>query len=200
MEEILPGVVHWTAFRETIGMEVSCYHLTATRTLVDPLLPEGGLEALPAAERVVLTNRLHLRHAEQIADAFGCPILCHEAGLDHFAGGPRVEGFAFGDELAPGLTAHRVDAICAEETALHIADGDGALALADGLIRYGEEPTFVPDELIGEEPEAVKRDLTEAFRALLELRFDSLLFAHGSPLVGGGHDALKAFVTAFDRS
>jgi hypothetical protein len=34
-----------------------------------------------------------------------------------------------------------------------------------------------------------------AFRGLLERDFDSLLFAHGEPLVGGGRAALKDFVS-----
>ena len=35
--------------------------------------------------------------------------------------------------------------------------------------------------------------LRDALRALLELPFDHLLFAHGDPVVGGGKAALRAF-------
>jgi len=52
---------------------------------------------------------------------------------------------------------------------------------------------FVRDELIGDDPEAVKRGLARAFEGLLELDFDHLLFAHGEPLVGGGKAALREF-------
>ena len=60
---------------------------------------------------IVLTNRLHYRQSE----AFGCPVLCHEAGLHEFDGGEAVEGFAFGDELAPGVTAVEIGVLTPEE-------------------------------------------------------------------------------------
>ena len=39
MDEIAPGLWHWTALRETIGTEVSSYYLTAERVWIDPMLP-----------------------------------------------------------------------------------------------------------------------------------------------------------------
>jgi hypothetical protein len=198
LKEILPGILHWTAFHEGIRMDVSSYYVASADALIDPMVPPEGLDRLSGQsrpERIVLTNRHHYRHSGQYVEAFGCPILCHEAGLHEFEGGPDVEGFAFGDELGPGMTALEVDAICPEETALHIVAGEGILAFADGLIRAGEGALgFVPDALMGDEPEEVKRGLRESFRALLEHDFDTLLFAHGLPLVGGGRRALEAFL------
>jgi hypothetical protein len=195
VNEILPGVLHWTAFRETIGQPVQSYYLVEARALVDPMLPEGGVEAFadrPAPERILLTNRHHYRASDPLREAFGCPVLCHEAGLHEFEGGPDVDGFSFGDEVAPGVIAREVAAICPEETALHAA-GPGAMCFADGLIRYGGELGFVPDDLLGDDPEEVKRGLRAAFRGLLQHDFDRLLVAHGDPLVGGGKAALAAF-------
>jgi hypothetical protein len=198
VKEILPGVFHWTARHPKIRIEVSC-HLVAegTPTAIDPLLPEGGVEALRKhgpPEQVVLTNRHHLRDSRRLAERFGSRIRCNENGLHEFEGGDvEVEGFSFGDELSPVITAHEVGAICDEETALHIASGDGALAFADGLIHY-RRLGFVPDHLLGDDPEAVKRGLVQAYARLLELDFDTLLFAHGAPIVGGGKQALREFV------
>jgi hypothetical protein len=39
----------------------------------------------------------------------------------------------------------------------------------------------------------VKSGLCEAYAGLLDLAFDSLLFAHGDPIVGSGKDALREF-------
>ena len=61
-------------------------------------------------------------------------------------------------------------------------------------MRWSTGLGFVPDELLGEEPEAVKQALREAYRGLLERDFDSLFFAHGSPIIGGGRRALEAFL------
>ena len=45
MDEILPGVWHWTAEHPNIHQRVSSYYLEDAGAVVDPLLPEGGVEA-----------------------------------------------------------------------------------------------------------------------------------------------------------
>jgi hypothetical protein len=128
VEEILPGVLHWKAVHPKLKIEVSSYYLRDSRTLIDPLLPPDGLDALRGGDepqRIVLTNRHHLRSSEDFVREFGCTVHCHEAGLHEFEGGPEVEGFAFGDELAAGVVAHEVGVICPEESALHISAGTG---------------------------------------------------------------------------
>jgi glyoxylase-like metal-dependent hydrolase (beta-lactamase superfamily II) len=85
-----------------------------------------------------------------------------------------------------------VGAICPDESALFIRDAR-ALVIADGIIRYGGEMRFVSDGLIGDDPDSIKAGLREAYSRLLDLDFDSLLFAHGEPLIGGGKEALRRF-------
>jgi hypothetical protein len=205
MDELAPGLWHWTAFRETIRRTVHSAYVRDGGTLIDPMLPDEGLDWFAAAEhgppeRIVLVNRHHVRHSARYVERFGCSVHCHEAGLWDLHDAPvRVQGFRFGDELAPGVVAHRVAAICPEEAALHIASGSaggpGALAVADGVIRPDDgELAFVSDFLLGENPEAVKRGLADAYLALAEtLDFDVLLLAHGAPVVGGAREALRAF-------
>jgi hypothetical protein len=197
MREVAPGIHHWTALHPRIRQPVSSYYLEPVQMLIDPLVPREGLawfEDRPP-QQVVLTNRHHYRQSGRFVEAFDCIVRCSEPGLHEFEGGPDVEGFAFGEELAPGVTAIEVGAICPDETALHIAIGGGAIAIADGVTRPGGGPlVFVPDFLMGDDPGAVKDGLRDAFRGLLHLPFDSLLFAHGQPLVGGGQRALRDFV------
>jgi hypothetical protein len=107
--------------------------------------------------------------------------------------GRDVEPFRFGDEVAPGITALEIGVLCPDETALHITDGGGAVAFADGIVRTGSALGFVPDPLLGDDPPAIKRGLKAAFRGLLPLDFDALLFAHGEPQASGGRAALRAF-------
>lgn len=84
-----------------------------------------------------------------------------------------------------------------EDTAFRIAAGPGALLFADALIRdEGGELSFVPDALMGDDPEAVKRGLVGSLERLLDQDFDALLFAHGAPVAGGGRERLEAFVRA----
>jgi len=193
MQEVLDGVFNWKAEHPRIKLEVDCHFLAASGTVIDPLLPAEGIEWFDdrGVQRVVLSNRHHLRQAPLLAERFGCPILCHEAGLHEFESGPQVEGFAFGDRVADGLTALEMDAICPEDTVLRIDVGEGALLFADSLIHYGEVG-FVPDNLIGDDPEGVKRRVREHCAGLLDEPFEHLLFAHGEPLIGGGRDAIRA--------
>jgi hypothetical protein len=201
MEVIAPGVLHWTAYRDTIGMDVHSYYDLTSGTVLDPMVPLGGLDAFGErpVHRIVLTNRHHYRQADAFRERFGCPVLCHEAGLHEFAGGREVQGFAFGDELAPGVRAHEVGVLTPEETAVHFdAAGDGALAFADAIIRGDHgELGFVPDGLLGDDPQAIRQGLREAFERLAtELEFDALLLAHGEPIRHGGRSALRTFATA----
>jgi hypothetical protein len=194
MEEIQPGLLHWTAFRDTIGADVHSYLHTPSGTLLDPMEPLQGIDVVTRVDRIVLTNRHHYRHSDRFRERFGCPVLCHEAGLHEFPDG-GVEGFAWGDDLAPGVTVLEVGVLCPEETAVHVGD---ALAFADAIIRgrHGELG-FVSDYLLGDDPDAVKAGLRERFHRLAEdVEFDALLLAHGEPMPTGGRSALRTFADA----
>ena len=200
MNEVLPGVLHWTTYHEGIGEPVHSHFAVESAALIDPRVPEDGVEAIARygrPERILLSNRHHLRHSEQFAAAFGCPIRCHEAGLHEFGNGPDVQGFRFGDEVAPGITALEMGALTPEDTVFRLAAGPGALLFADGLIRRSDGGLdFVSDPLMGDDPAGVKAGLRASLRRLLDEDFDALLFAHGDPLPSGGHDALARFVGA----
>jgi hypothetical protein len=153
--------------------------------------PPEGLHALPRdPERIVMSNRHHWRRIPRFRDEFGIPVLCHEAGLHDLPDG--VEGYAWGDDLAPGVTAREVGVLCPEETAVQI---DGALLFADAVIRgRGGALAFVPDGLLGDDPDAIREGLRARLRALAEeVDFDALLMAHGAPVASGGRDLLRAF-------
>jgi glyoxylase-like metal-dependent hydrolase (beta-lactamase superfamily II) len=196
MEEILDGVYHWKAKHPNIGLEVGCHFVAGSGTAIDPLLPDEGIEWFDRhrPQRIVLSTRHHLRHAPELAERFGCPILCHESGLYEFEDGPAVEGFAFGDRLAEDVVALAMDSISPDDTTLLIEAGGGALLFADAVIYYGGLG-FVPDNLIGDDPEGVKARVRERCEALLDRDFAHLLFAHGEPLLDDGQEALRAFAT-----
>jgi len=207
---ILPGLFHWTASHPRIGIEVSSYWLAAQRVLIDPLLPAGGLAWLREVgppEHVILTNRHHWRHSSEIVEAFGCTVWCNELGLyelEHERGRERVRGFPAGERLLGTIESHEVGVLCPDETALRfeLPEGGACLAVADGVVRIGEKArgdgplAFVPDSLLVDDPaevDAVKRGLREAYARLCELAWDTLLLAHGLPLVGDGREKLRAF-------
>jgi hypothetical protein len=163
------------------------------------MIPPGGIEWFEdhgRPEHAVLSNRHHDRDAWRLSEEFGCTVHCIRNGLHELKGRGPVAAFDFGDELPGGIVVHEVDAICPDETALHIPR-HRALACADGVVRWqpGAALQFVPDFLM-DDPEETKRGLRDAYRELLALEFDLLLLAHGEPVVGGARDALREFINA----
>jgi hypothetical protein len=199
VQEIAPGIFHWTTFRETIGQRVSSYYVEPAGVVIDPMVPDDGLdvfEGREAPQQALLSIRHHYRGCDEFAERFGLTVVCSRSGLHEFEGTDRrVEGFDSGDEVAPGIVAIGTDAISDDDTTFHIAHGGGALAFGDGLVRPPGGPVgFVPDYLM-DEPEKTKERLLDAYRGLLERDFEHLLFAHGEPLMGSGRAALKELVT-----
>ncbi len=208
MQEVLPGVFHWRAIHPRIGVEVDSYWLDGDAVLIDPLIPEEGIEwfaGRPMAPRaILLSNRHHYRHSAELAERYGCTVHCSSLGLHEFTHDEVVEGFEFGQELPGGVLACEVGAICPDETALYI-EAKSTLAIADGVVLgspHGDEPVlgFVPDSLM-DDPEQVKRGLLAAYERLLdELDFEHLLLAHGGPLIGDGRARLQELVDIGGRT
>jgi hypothetical protein len=195
MQEIAPGIHHWTAYRDTIGTTVSSHWIEPAGIVIDPLVPDEGLEAFDVApQQVVLTTGLHTRHAERFAEAFSIPIRAPREAADRLGDRLVFDPYTDGEELAPGVRAVHIGVLCPDEYALHITAAEGAIAFADGQHHHDGPLGFFSDDLLGDDPEEVKRGLKEQFRALLERDFEHLLFAHGDPIVGDGKRALRDFL------
>jgi hypothetical protein len=207
MQEVLPGVRHWTAKHPKLGIVVSSYWMPDAGVLFDPLVPREGIDlfATHAPHAILLSNRHHLRESGRFVERFGCTVHCNSAGLHEFAGGGiEVEGFEIGAQLPGGVVAAEMDAICPDDTALHLPE-QRALVLADGVVRGGEQGAggplgFVPDTLMDDPPQT-RRGLLESCARLLEaLDFDSLLLAHGGPAIGDGRALLEDLVACGGRT
>lgn len=199
MQEIQPGLWHWSTAHAKWGITIHSYYLSKTGggAVIDPRVPAEGLEWFgrhgePA--HAILTNRHHYRDAGLFREAFGTVVHCHSAGMHEFTGGEEVESFEHGDTLAGGIEALEVGSLCPEETALWAPLAGGVLSLGDSVVRENGELGFVGDHHMGDDPEAVKRGLRRALRRILELDFRHLTFAHGEPIVGEGKQRLRAFV------
>jgi hypothetical protein len=113
--------------------------------------------------------------------------------MHEFSRGEEVQPFRAGDLLPGDIESHEVGVLCPDETALRIPLEAGVLAVADGVVR--DRPlTFVPDFLLGDDPEGVKQGLKAAYARLLSLEFDHLICAH-RPWIGGAKQALREFVS-----
>jgi glyoxylase-like metal-dependent hydrolase (beta-lactamase superfamily II) len=195
LNEIVPGVWHWSAPHPRIQFQVHSHWISNAGVVFDPIEPRGGLPELhPVPECIVLSCRLHSRNRKEFAAAFGgIPTLVPEAGMHEFEGEEEVGAYAPGDEVGPGVTAQPMGAISPDDTAFHIrARGEGLLLFGDALLVWEGELSFQPDFLM-DDPEQVKADTLERLGELLKLDFDHLLLAHGDPTIGRGRTALEEF-------
>jgi hypothetical protein len=190
MHEIAPGIHHWTAKHPKIKMDVSSYWLTGPKVLLDPLSVPGDVDAV---EEIVLSNRHHKREAFEAAERFGASVRVPRVGLHEFGDDQPVEPYDFEEPFADGaITAYQVTEYWPDDCALHIPSVS-ALAIADTVINYGGL-RFVPDNLMGDDPEAEKRDMKATLGRLAEeLEFEHLLLAHGDPVPGEGRERLREF-------
>jgi hypothetical protein len=196
MREILPGLHHWTTTHPNLGRKVSSHYLAAPAALLDPMVPEEGIEAIEsigAPEHVVLSCRHHDRDHAELVERFGCAFHVSEHGVHEYEG-EEVVPYAIGDEPVPGIHALANGPIAPDDTILRLDVEGGALLFADSLINTNGLG-FMPDHLLGDDPAKVRADITEALRGVLDQPFEHLLFAHGDPIVGNGREALKQFLT-----
>jgi len=197
VEEVAPGIWHWSARHPRIRIVVHSYYFPEERVVLDPIEPQSFdlFEDLGAPTEVLLTNRHHYRASGEFAARFGAVVRAPRAGMHEFAPEQHVEPFDVGDTLVGGVVVHEVGAICPDECALHVP-ARRALAIADGAVRWeeGGPLAFVPDDLM-DAPGRTKEGLRAAYQRLVgELDFDCLLLAHGAPFVGNGREVLAAFV------
>ena len=111
MQEVLPGVFHWTARHPKIGIEVSSYWLDEPGRAVRPArarrrrASSGSPSARRRPRAILLSNRHHYRESGRFVERFGCSVHCNSAGLHEFSHGEEVEGFEIGEVLPGGVVA-----------------------------------------------------------------------------------------------
>ena len=196
MEEIAPGIRHWTAEHPNLGIQVSSYWLPRLRALLDPIAVPDEVDDV---EEIVLSNRHHRRDALRAAARLGARVRAPRAGMHEYADAESaapIEPYDFEQPVAGGaITPYRVTALWPDDCVLHIPSL-AALAVADAVTNYSGELEFVPERYM-DDPEAEKRGLREGLSRFAEkLDFEHLLLAHGTPIVGEGRERLREFTAA----
>ena len=187
------GIRHWTAKHPKLGIDVSSHWLPDLKVLLDPLAVPDEVEGV---EHIVLSNRHHKRDAFETAERFGAPVCVPRVGLHEFDEDDPVEPYDFEEPFAGGaITAYQVTEYWPDDGALHIPSVR-ALAIADTVINY-DGLRFVPDNLMGDDPEAERQDMKRTLARLAdELEFEHLLLAHGDPVPGQGRERLREFASS----
>jgi hypothetical protein len=194
MEELTPGIRHWSARHPNIGSEVSSYWLPGLRVLLDPLDVPGEVDEI---DEIILSNRHHKRSAFEARERFDAVLRVPRTGLQDYSASDPVEPYDYGEPLAGGaLTPYLVTELWPDDGVLHIPSLE-ALEIADTVLHYRDELQLVPDNLMGDDPEADRREILSGLTRLSEqLDFKHLLFAHGTPIANDGRKRLRDFVAA----
>src|SRR4051812_30062843 len=119
MREILPGLHHWTTWHDGIAADVSSHYVEPAGVLIDPPVPEEGIEAalggLAAPQQVGLTTGLHARHAARFAEHYGIPIRASREADERRGGDPPVTFYRDGEEVGPGVRAIEIGKLAPDE-------------------------------------------------------------------------------------
>lgn len=174
VEEVAPGVWHWSISDERLGGFVGDSYAVAGEhgvVLIDPhrLAPEA-LEGLGPVEAIVLSNGSHQRSAWRLRKELGAPV--HAPALSKETDEEPDERYGDGDELPGGMRAVYTPGAGTTQHTLLL----GEIAIVPDLL---VRPPGGAVQLI---PEEYAHDLDEARRSsekLLELPFSVLLLAHG---------------------
>jgi hypothetical protein len=173
-------------------VEVSSYWLPGLKVLLDPLaVPEEVTDI----DEILLSNRHHRRSAFEAREHFDAVLRVPRTGLKDYSPDDPVEPYDYGEPLAGGaITPYLVTELWPDDGVLHIPSLD-ALEIADTVLHYGSELALVPDNLMGDDPEADRAGILAGLARLsAELDFKHLLFAHGTPIANDGHERLREFV------
>ena len=108
IEQIAPGLWHWSAKHEHTHGQAHSYYLEREGVLIDPMIParrgSSGSSEHGAPQHVLMTNRHHDRDAWRLARRLRLrqSIACAAACTSSQVAAP-VEPFDFGDELPGGV-------------------------------------------------------------------------------------------------
>lgn len=163
--------------------------LLATDTyLIDPipLAPPALDQSLRgrSVSGVIVTNVNHVRDSLRCANSYSVPVFAH----CEIAGGAELvgaKGITPAGEIGVGVV--EIPGGPSGEIALHHGEDGGELIVGDALINFDPYGfTFLPNKYCRD-----AREMRRSLRLLLDLQFDRIFFAHGTPIMSGGRERLE---------
>jgi glyoxylase-like metal-dependent hydrolase (beta-lactamase superfamily II) len=183
MREIVSDIFTWSWFSEPHNYNFNGHLVRHAdgNLCIDPVEPGDGVLDEIAGEgvaRVLLTNRNHVRAANQVRARTGARTAIHPDDADY----ARGQGAEIDDALRVG---ERVGPLAVVGVP---GKSPGEVAIGNPPGRCGLLPERVMDD---------PRRLRESVGKLLELDFDTLLVGDAKPILAGAKERLEELVETF---
>jgi glyoxylase-like metal-dependent hydrolase (beta-lactamase superfamily II) len=184
VEEVVPGVWHWSISDERIGGFISAAHAAST-VLIDPLpLAPEAFERLGPVSAIVLTCGSHQRSSWRLRGELGVPVWA--PALSKEIDEEPDERYGDGDELPGGLRAVFTPGAGTTQHTLLLTSPSVAF-VPDLLLRpAGESLAVLPDKW-AHDPQQMR----ESLRKVLDLDFEVLCLGHGAPVTDDPKGVLR---------
>lgn len=193
MKALLPGISSWSWFSEEKQIDFNGHflHVGEHRIIVDPPpMPSSVVAQIKHSGQVdyiLLTNRDHVREAENYQKEFGCRLYVPESDASEMSVKP--DEVYRDQELLPGgiWAIHLSDQKSKGESALFIQQGKGVLIVGDAILgKPAGSVCMLPAEKYADAEKA-----REGLRRLLKYNFDSLLVGDGESILTGAKPVVE---------
>jgi len=198
MYEIVTDIFTWAWFSEPHGYNFNGYLVRhgEGNLCIDPVQPSDECLADIArvgVAQILLTNRNHSRAANLVRARTGAMTLIHPDDAAHARGqGAELDGeLRVGEKVGP-LTIVAAPGKSRGEVALHWPERK-LLIVGDAVIGNPQGHCGLLREKVMDNPVRLKRSV----RNLLDLEFDTLLFADGASILQDAKMRLKQLVDTF---
>lgn len=193
VEQIVPGVWHWSIHNSSIGGNISASHAVGGDdggVWIDPVRVDD-LDSLPRPQAIVLTSRGHQRAAWRYRREFGVPVHAPRGG-DGYDEDPDSL-YSEDDPLPQGLVAIPTPGFGDAKFALHrAAQGQtpSLMIVGDLVMRQHDGSlTTIPPQF--QSDPAAARD---SVKRVASQTFDLLLIGHGPPVSGNPQGQLQSLL------
>jgi glyoxylase-like metal-dependent hydrolase (beta-lactamase superfamily II) len=194
-DRIDSNITIWHGYDSAVKAELyaTCLATPGGRYLIDPIpLESAALDELlgsGGAAGIIVTNSNHHRAAVRLATEFSAPVFGHGEIFPHKPP-HKFRTVADGDKICEGLTVIGIEGAADGEIALYYAPNGGTFIVGDALINF--EPygfTLLPAKYCSNQ-----KQMRQSLRKLLDYEAESILFAHGTPILAGASDRLKSLL------
>ncbi|MDB5107160.1 MAG: uncharacterized protein JWM69_101 [Candidatus Binatus sp.] len=200
METILDDIMTWSWFSEPHGYNFNGFLISDSsgNVCIDPVEP--GDEVLReltrrGVSRIVISNRNHVRAANQVRTSTGARVSIDPADTDY----ARSQGAQVDDELQAGakvgpLTVVAVPGKSPGEVAFHWPERK-LLIVGDAVISNPPGKLSLLREKVMDDPARLRNSV----RDLFDLDFDTILAGDGVSVVRDAKQRLQELVETFPR-